>query len=336
LDTHLDSILNSLNASHIEVLSMNHNDNLTGPSLQRFLDGLNATHLKELFLSTCNVGPECTPALVRYLSLGRSRNLERFELNGNKLGAEAVTTIVDAVEMCNFSIQNLGLFANHASPQFQGIIPFDDADGGADQDQSPVNTPRPWSEEEKKNEERILSYQVHERLPVLLVRNRVLTRRVRRAALCAIAPSRIMLNARPLNDDERAEDAARVARHVISNLGPSWNGSSAPPPSTSSGVSFPLLDLPREVIYLIARHCSRDPSALSEAQFGRLRKEAEDRKSIARSASILFERTRKAEWGMEKEAEMEAQGDWLRRGGWDKWDLDVAVSPVLQAEQEQA
>jgi hypothetical protein len=39
---------------------------------------------------------------------------------------------------------------------------------------------------------------------------------------------------------------------------------------------------------------------------------------------------------MEKEAEMEAQGDWLRRGGWDKWDLDVAVSPVLQAEQEQA
>jgi hypothetical protein len=67
-----------------------------------------------------------------------------------------------------------------------------------------------------------------------------------------------------------------------------------------------------------------------------LRKEAEDRKSIARSASILFERTRKAEWGMEKEAEMEAQGDWLRRGGWDKWDLDVAVSPVLQAEQEQA
>lgn len=317
---------------------MNHNDNITGPSLQRFLDRLNGPHLKELFLSTCNIAQDCTQALVRYLSSGRSRNLERFELNGNTLGAEAVTTIVDAVEMCNFSIQNLGLFANHASPQFQGIIPFDDADGGADQIQPPVNTPRPWSEEEKKNEERILSYQVHERLPVLLVRNRVLTRRVRRAALCAIAPSRIMLNARPLNDDEQAEDAAKVARHVISNLAPSWNGSnsSAPPSSTSSGVSFPLLDLPREVIYLVARHCSRDPSALSEAQFGRLRKEAEDRKSIARSASILFERTRKAEWGMEKEAEMEAQGDWLRRGGWDKWDLDVAVSPVLQAEQEQA
>ena len=218
--------------------------------------------------------------------------MELLELNGNNLGVEAVTRLVDVIEHGNFTIKQLGLLANE-STTINRIV--DDGD---------FEQVRPTTISiEKENEIKSLSYQVHDRLPPLLERNRLLTRRIRRATLCALVPCRILLTARCLTVEE-------TARSVIRSVG-----------SRSTSHPFPILDLPREVLYLIARHCSNDPTAFSGAQFARLVAETEDNEGIKRLKHMVDDRVRKAEWGEETKAVQQAKEDWLRKGRWDKWEL---------------
>lgn len=284
-----------LNSSSIQDFSLTNNQNLLPSSVQTFFRTLDAPNLKQLYLSTCNIGADTGRSIVSFLTSPRSRNLELLELNGNCLGVQGVKRIVDAIESSNFTIKQLGLLANDSQP---AVLEGEDP-------------PFERSTEERRAEDRALSHHVHQRLPPLLERNRILTRRVRNAAYRIISPARIILNARPLSPEESAK---RIISSV--NLG-------SPPP-------FRLLDLPEEVIHLIIRHCSYDVTALSAGQFARVRADAEDRESSAKVRQRLMERKGRGYEAM-LGAEGEVREEWLKEGRWDKWESD---RPVLDHEEQ--
>lgn len=285
----LEAIVHCLNSTRIQALSLTNNKSLDPSSLSQLSRTLRTPFLNELHLSACNLGPDLCQDISTYLSSPRSRNLELLELNGNRLGANGVQAIVDAVEHSNFTIKHLGLLANTLT--MSTVI----------NEQGEIEE-LPKSNEEIQAEERLLSHQVHQRLPLLLERNRILTRRIRAASTRIIGPARILLNARPVSPEE-------TARRVLANN---------PQPV------FRLLDLPQEVIHHIVRHCSGDPGSLSEAQFARMRVEAEDRERLTKLIRVCDEKLRRA--GSDEEeiikAEMEVRDAWLRQGRWDRWELD--------------
>ena len=203
---------------------------------------------------------------------------------------QGVRAIVDAIEQTNFTIKQVGLLSN-------------DTRVSAGDDIEEVQETR--DREEIQAEERALAHHVHQRLPVLLERNRFLTRRVKRAATRVIGPARMLLNARPMSDHE-------IARRMI---------------STGPTIPFRILDLPREVLYNIVRQCSRDPTALSEAQFARIRAEAEDGESLGRLRRMTRLRSEEEASQGDEWVKWEIREDWLRRGRWDKWELDQPVAP---------
>ncbi|WOO82721.1 uncharacterized protein LOC62_04G006204 [Vanrija pseudolonga] len=115
------------------------------------------------------------------------------------------------------------------------------------------------------------------------VRNQGLAARVRMAAARVIAPARIVLHAIAARSDEMSDS-----------------------PSTGEAGTFRLLDLPRELQLDIVRHCSRDGTAFSQAQWLRILAHAEDRGSITRMASKLREMTIQCERDLENNNGMDS------------------------------
>lgn len=229
------------------------------------------------------------------------------------MGLEAVRDIIDAVEQGNFTITLLGLFANDAR---RAIASVDDEGEESVAQQTPLE-----SESQRQSryaEERLLSYQVTERLPPILNRNSVLTYRIRKAAARCIGPARILLNGRPKITPVE-ETVEQVIRDVATTNG---TGNDTDSPSRSSPSR--ILDLPPEVLHLIVRHTSRDATAFSDAQFSRLRAEATDRAALTRLMRTMNSRIRGKVWEIRGEAVPEVREEWLRRGGWDKWECDVS------------
>lgn len=302
-----ESIVNSLNGSNIRTLSLTNNPNLHASSVIYLFEQLNAKHLTELHLSTCNLEVEVAPAIAAYLRSPRSRNLESLELNGNRLGLVGVREIVDAVENDNFTIKHLGLFAN--DPVRRTRLNEDESE-----EQAAIEAEDERTEEEKHNEEAGIHYQVHDRLPPLLERNRTLTRRVRRAALRCLPVATIVLNARPLPVTEN------TARQIIEDVSSSYN------PRTDgfnrTFRPFPILEFPEEIVHLILRHCSRDPWALTDSQFAQIRRVAMDRNALKAVARVVKARRETCVWGEEEAAERAVRDEWLQRQRWDKWELE--------------
>lgn len=286
----VESIALSLNMSHVEMISLTNNSLLDSDGLQRFLRNLNSPHLRELHLAACGLTPEAAPAIAEFIRSPRSRSLECLLLNGNQLGGAGVTQIVDAVEEDNRSLMMVGLLANHHSE-----ARVDDGDVR--------ELPGLVTANQKEGEQ--LEYQVHRRLPALLDRNRILTRRVRTAASRAISPARIILNALPPSNEA-------TAQRVISDIS---SGTSAYNP-------FRLLDLPGEVIHLIVRHASGDPRALSEGQFTRIKQEAVNRSALKAWSRKRIELLKGKNIMEEKDAIVELKELWLRAGKWDKWERE--------------
>jgi hypothetical protein len=257
---------------------------------------LSAPSLTELHLSACDISTSTGSDIAQYLQSARSRNIEILELNGNHLGSTGVREIVDAVELSNFGLLQLGVLANDLP-----VPPISETD-----DHSLSVT------ESIHAETRALHHEVHDRLPPLLQRNRALTRRIRNATIRTIPAARIVLNAQPVSDEDMAKSIIdQVASLSISN------------PSAPVKRPFPILDLPREVIYLIVRHCSGDAYAFSESQFSRLRVEAEDREALKKLARATQPRSEGTEDKLEREmSKRQVRDEWLKRGKWDKWEVN--------------
>lgn len=232
-------------------------------------------------------------------------------MNANELGARGVRRIVDVIEYKNFTIKQVGVFANDMGGS-RGV-------GGVANEQDELTAPegptesegddaaQQRSEDQRRQDHSILDYNVSQRLPPLLERNRTLTRRIRRATFRALPVARILLCARKPNDQE-------MAKMIMHDVGERTNGSSS---------RFRLLDLPREVLYHIVRHASGDPMAFSEGQFVGLVKHVEEAKSAEKLSRAVKERVRRAKWEEDERAVWEVREEWLRRGGWDKWDVGV-------------
>lgn len=300
----LPSILHSLASSTLTTLSLTNNKSLLPGSLTTLLDTLSAPSLTELYLSACNLGPSVIPPLVRYLSSTRSRNLALLELNGNSLGGDGVRRIIDTVESSNFTLRQLGLLANESKPPSTT-----DSSSSLEATES-----REASSSSRLAENRLLSDQVHDRLPCLLLRNRDLTRRTQQAALRVLAPARVILHAQPAS-------AETTAKHVL---------------ESPERVPFPLLDLPEEVVWLIIRHASQDAGALSQAQWASMRRYLLDRHSLGRMADVV----RRAERGARRAEEVRGRVRdvrmlWLAKGKWDKWELDNPPSPPPEPVEEE-
>ncbi|WVR07843.1 hypothetical protein IAU60_004886 [Kwoniella sp. DSM 27419] len=289
LRTHLPAVVNSINASRVEKLSLTNNLSLDPASVSDLFDSLDSPHLQELQLSTCDLPPSVCPSIARFLRSSRSRAVRSVHLNGNHLGAMGVREIVDAVEQDNYTILDLGLLSNALEP---GALIVDENSVGG-------QVPR---QRDVDGAEAMMDYQNHQRLPAVLQRNRDLTRRVRQAACRVIAPARIVFNAtRPSDED--------TAQRVISDVS-----------SGASYGSFRLLDLPEEVVTVIVRYMSFDGGALSQAQWTRLRKEAMDRDSLRRAARATQERFRGLDRGERQDEGQKLRQEWLGRGGWDRWE----------------
>ncbi|WVF73126.1 hypothetical protein IAT40_007945 [Kwoniella sp. CBS 6097] len=305
LQNNLESIVNSLNASHISTLSLTNNPGLDPTSLKKFFESINSPHLRQLQISTSNLPRSVASAVADYLRSPRSRDLDYLELNGNNLGEKGVTEIVDAVDENNFSIQAVGLLANQSTVlgTVTNIDPSNDV--GTEARERILMADR-------ESEQATMEYQIHRRLPILLDRNRILTSRIRKAALKTLVPARIILNALPPSNED-------TAQRVISDIS---NGSSY------SG--FRLLDLPEEVVQVIVKHTSGDSTAFSDDQWTRLRRESTDRESLKWSIQLREERLRGRGLGIgpgliggrdeRKEVDRQLKEDWLRKGKWDRWE----------------
>lgn len=212
---------------------------------------------------------------------------------------------MDVVESSNYTIKQIGLFANDLG----GVE--EDPEAGTINAGNGTNEAVPSRDErtneEKMREESILSYQIHQRLPPILERNRRLTRRIRQAALKCLYPARLILTSRPRNNEE-------TAHRIIRDVG-----------ERSTTDTFRLLDLPPEVVYHIVRHTSDDPFAFSAAQFARLRKYAEDRSTLIKAGELIRNRLNRAGYSEQDRVKWEVREEWLRKGKWDKWELDTPI-----------
>ncbi|EIW71098.1 hypothetical protein TREMEDRAFT_28352 [Tremella mesenterica DSM 1558] len=297
LRKNLTSIIHSLNSSNLTSLSLTNNKTLLPSSLSTLFLSLDSPNLQKLYLSACNITPSLTDSITNFLRSPRSRPLDLLELNGNSLGADSVTKIIDTIESHNFTLKQLGLLANDIKPDLSLFPNFD-----------PSQFTSPEECMDRRTEERILNYQVHERLPSLLLRNRNLTKRTQKAALKCLPIARILLNASPKSVDRIAEEVMKD----ISNERKMENME-----------GFNLLGLPEEILYLIIKHCSEDSEALSENQFIGLIHEAKDEGSLKRRWNVLRERKMKVKWVEDvDEVVIGLKEEWLKRGKWDKWELD--------------
>lgn len=276
------------------MLSLTDNKRLVASSLSRLFDTLSTPYLHELHLSICGLGAEIAAPIAQYLQSPRSRNLRLLGLNANHFGADAISHIVDAVERGNFTISHLGLLANSVNN-----IPSD-----AVQDGSMTETVPPPRAEERQSTS--IDFETS-RIPPLLKRNETLAQRVQLAALRCLPRARILLNAQfpsPLETARAAMESVSLRSHTP---------------------HFRLLDLPREIIYLIVRHTSQDATALSDAQYTRLRKDAEGGEGLRRAVRMTQSKTRGwvSDADTMREIRRELREDWIRSGKWDKWENNV-------------
>lgn len=312
--------MEKLNASRLRKLSLASNP-LTTPSVCTLFELLDAPHLHQLHLSACQLTWDLVPALCAFLRSPRSQRLHLLELNGNMLGRAGVTAILDAIEEANFSLSRIGLFANTVrrwatdddGQPAGGTGAAEDGGvgaGGPDGAGVPEETaPEPWDpdpETEDPKDHASMAWQIGERLPALQKRNGRLWARVREAAVKSLAATRMILHAREPSD---AETAQRVL--------------AAADPGAPSQAVFRLMDLPPEIRLLIARHCSQDAYALSDAQWSRIRSHAEKRETLLRMRNrVKGAAEEETNYAKRKAREDRVRRLWLEEVGCDMWELE--------------
>lgn len=144
----------------------------------------------------------------------------------------------------------------------------------------------------------------YQRLPAIYSRNKERAIRIQKAALRCLPIARVLLNAIPISPWDCSQ--------------PTHQSSDPTPP-------FKLLDLPEDILYHIVRQSSLDPTAFSNAQFARFRKDTEGLKGLTRvvQASKNTKGLKSSEKLVRERAEQRLLGDWLVFGGWNRWESDV-------------
>lgn len=291
--------IHSINVSHLRSLTLNDNTLLLSASVINLFDTLSAPHLSNLSLRGCQIGTEAITAIGDYLCGKRSRPLKSLDLSRNKFKLDDVRRIVERVEQGCFTL--LGDGESNSSAE-GGISLYPTAFHGED----------PMEDERIKKEVK--------RMTALYERNEALADRVKRAASRCLPYARIILNAIPIPTSP-----------TLKTVGSSSVNHHQP--------FFRLLDLPPELVVHVTRHTSGDPTALSDAQFLRLRKEAEGSEGLARAIEAAAKRKKDERGRFMRESfnygldEMrqtrriqQAKAEWLKSGSWDRWERDVYIA----------
>lgn len=170
----ITTFTHALNASHLELLSLNTNPELSDAFVAHFFPNLESQHLQEVHLCMLGLTHRSVPHIVEYISSPRCR-LHALKANGNRLGLRGVRSIVRAVHRRNFTLLKLEMFANSG------------ADVGA-----PGSSETPASEDDEHAGSAILQDSERE-LQKVLMRNEHLKKETEREALALLRYSRAVL-----------------------------------------------------------------------------------------------------------------------------------------------
>ncbi|KLO09841.1 RNI-like protein [Schizopora paradoxa] len=181
----VEKFIKAINISHLEVLSVVNNQQLSDAFLAQFLSILDSPYLRELQISALGLTSASRKPIVEFLSSPRSRALETLRCNGNTLKLRDVSSIVHAIEKRNTSLTKLEVYANSLTKPPSEEEDQDEEDSDASCDSCDFT-------EIQKNWET--------RLKQALVVNEILKKRTQDEALALLCYSRILL----LNSSARA------------------------------------------------------------------------------------------------------------------------------------
>ncbi|KAL1409013.1 hypothetical protein Q8F55_005837 [Vanrija albida] len=258
-----DGFVELLNASNISSIRLSQNP-LRTDSVITLFQGI-SSKVSSLELAGCHLQPACVPSIVSYFESHRSSRLKFLTISDNALGREGRAAILEAIERTNFTLEMLWVEENIEDPRppFYGFGLVDAEEEARVERERAANLEAEHAA--KRAVERIRS------------RNRELAVRTRMAAARVIAPARIVLH-------------AVGAREGVTDHADSIHKSG----------SFPLLDLPREILLDIIRHCSRDAAALSQAQWLRIVAHAKERDTIKLLANKMRELSNEAHEALQR------------------------------------
>ncbi|PBK81166.1 RNI-like protein [Armillaria gallica] len=162
----IETFANSINSSHLEMLSLATNTALSDNFVGAFFSNLRSTYLKELHVSATGITHRSAPHIISYISSPERCHLHTFKCNGNALGYSAVKRIIGAIEKSNFALSSVELYSNHMATE-------------SDDDDTSSNS-SDWKESESK-------------LRLIVSRNMYLKRMAEEEALGLLRYSRTLL-----------------------------------------------------------------------------------------------------------------------------------------------
>ncbi|PBK67385.1 RNI-like protein [Armillaria solidipes] len=113
----IETFTNSINSSHLEMLSLTTNTALSDNFVGAFFSSLRSTYLKELHVSATGITRRSAPHIISYISSPERCHLHTFKCNGNALGHSAVKRIIGAIEKSNFVLSSVELYSNHMATE---------------------------------------------------------------------------------------------------------------------------------------------------------------------------------------------------------------------------
>ncbi|KAG0697589.1 hypothetical protein DFH29DRAFT_945339 [Suillus ampliporus] len=105
----------TVNRSRLEFLSLTGNHKLGGAIVETFFRHLRAPHLRELHINAMGLTTRCASGLAEWISSGhngKACSLHTLKCSGNSLGIKGVWEVIHAIEMGNWSLMNVEVYAN--------------------------------------------------------------------------------------------------------------------------------------------------------------------------------------------------------------------------------
>ncbi|KAG1753604.1 uncharacterized protein EDB91DRAFT_1242587 [Suillus paluster] len=105
----------AVNHSRLEFLSLTGNHKLGDAVVETFFHHLRAPRLRELHVNAMGLTARCASGLAEWISSGhngRACSLHTLKCSGNNLGIKGVWEVIHAIEMGNWSLMNVEVYAN--------------------------------------------------------------------------------------------------------------------------------------------------------------------------------------------------------------------------------
>lgn len=105
----------TVNRSRLEFLSLTGNHKLGDAVVEIFLRHLRAPRLRELHVNAMGLTARCASGLAEWISSGHTGgvySLHTLKCSGNSLGIKGVWEVIRAIEMGNWSLMNVEVYAN--------------------------------------------------------------------------------------------------------------------------------------------------------------------------------------------------------------------------------